>query len=55
MNNEYENIDTSKLELASNKKRLYSFVIDDLLVTFIAMFLLWTPIQNSNVDYEQIH
>jgi len=54
LNNEYENIDTSKLELASNKKRLYSFVIDDLLVTFIAMFLLWTPIQNSNGDYEQI-
>jgi len=47
-------IDISKLELASSKKRLYSFVVDDLLVTFIAMFILWNPIQNANGNYETI-
>jgi len=47
-------IDINKLELASNKKRLYSFVVDDLLVTFIAMFMLWNPIQNANGNYEII-
>ena len=52
MNN--ENIDISKLELASNKKRLYSFVIDDLLVSLITIFLLWTPIQNVNGDMEAV-
>ena len=52
MNN--NDIDISKLELASSKKRLYSFVVDDLLVTFIAMFILWNPIQNANGNYETI-
>ena len=52
MNN--NDIDINKLELASNKKRLYSFVVDDLLVTFIAMFMLWNPIQNANGNYEII-
>jgi len=46
-----ENIDTSKLELASNNKRIKAFVIDDLLITFVMLALLWEPITNTKGDY----
>jgi len=45
-----ENIDISKLELASNKLRMKAFVIDDLLITFITLVMLWTPISKANGD-----
>lgn len=53
MNND-NNIDINNLSLASNKKRFYSFAIDDLLITLIAIFLLWTPIKNTSGSYEDI-
>ena len=49
MNN--ENIDISKLELASNKQRIKAFIIDDLLITFIMLLLLWEPITKVGDDY----
>ena len=48
MNN--DNINISKLELASNKLRMKAFVIDDLLITFITLVMLWTPISKANGD-----
>jgi uncharacterized RDD family membrane protein YckC len=54
MNNNEKEINTNNLELASSKKRLYSFVIDDLLVTIIAMLILWTPIQNTQGNYDAV-
>ena len=55
MNNENnENIDTSKLELAPNNKRIKAFVIDDLLITFVMLALLWDPIAKTNGDYMAI-
>jgi len=49
-----ENIDINKLELASNKSRLKAFVIDDLLITFITILLLWDNIQNAKGDLEAV-
>jgi uncharacterized RDD family membrane protein YckC len=46
-----ENIDISKLELASNKRRLRAFIIDDFLITFVMLLLLWEPILNTEGDY----
>jgi len=46
-----ENIDTSKLELASTSSRIKAFVIDDLLITFVMLALLWEPITSTNGDY----
>jgi len=45
-----DNINISKLELASNKLRMKAFVIDDLLITFITLVMLWTPISKANGD-----
>jgi uncharacterized RDD family membrane protein YckC len=42
--------DTDNLELASKGKRLLSFIIDDLLITVITIFMLWDsilPLQND--------
>jgi len=44
------NIDIEKLELASFKIRVKAFVIDDLLITFLTMVILWQPISNVNGD-----
>ena len=49
MNN--ENIDISKLELASNSSRVKAFIIDDLLITFVMLLLLWEPIMQVKDDY----
>jgi len=46
-----ENIDISKLELASNSQRIKAFVIDDLLITFVMLLLLWEPITKTDGDY----
>jgi len=54
LNNENENIDVSNLELAPQKKRLYAFVIDDILITFLTLFLLWDSIASVQGDYASI-
>jgi uncharacterized RDD family membrane protein YckC len=45
-----ENIDISNLELATNQTRLKAFVIDDLLITFVTLMMLWTPLSQVNGD-----
>jgi uncharacterized RDD family membrane protein YckC len=45
-----EIIDTDELELASNKSRLKAFIIDDFLMAFITIILLWEDVQNTNGD-----
>jgi uncharacterized RDD family membrane protein YckC len=47
---ENQSIDIDKLELASNKNRLKAFVIDDLLITFITIILLWDSMQSAKGD-----
>lgn len=49
-----ENIDISKLELASQKKRMQAFVIDDILISVISMAILWDQIAASNGDLMNI-
>jgi uncharacterized RDD family membrane protein YckC len=46
--------DINSLELGENKTKMYSFVVDDLLVTFITILMLWTPIQNVQPNYENV-
>ena len=36
-----QNIDVDELELATISTRLKSFIIDDILITVIAIFILW--------------
>ncbi len=43
-------IDINKLELASPKKRMQAFVIDDILISIITMILLWDQISANNGD-----
>jgi uncharacterized RDD family membrane protein YckC len=45
-----EDIDISKLELASSKSRMKAFIIDDLLISLITMFLLWDSMKGTNGD-----
>ena len=55
MNNENkQNIDTTKLELASTSKRIKAFVIDDLLISFIMILLLWDQIVLANGNFMEI-
>jgi len=49
MNNE-EYIDISKLELASQSKRIRAFVIDDILISTITIILLWDQIATLDGD-----
>jgi uncharacterized RDD family membrane protein YckC len=49
-----ENIDFSKLELASNQNRVLAFVIDDIIVTFLVMIILWDKISASSGDMENV-
>ncbi len=51
MDKNYNNIDTTHLELASKKSRIKAFIIDDLLITLLTIIMLWQPIQNSDGDY----
>jgi len=54
LNNENENVDVSNLELATQKRRMYAFVIDDILITFLTIFLLWDSIASVQGDYASI-
>jgi len=45
-----EQVDIEKLSLASISKRTKAFIIDDLLITFLVMILLWDSIMQSNGD-----
>ena len=49
-----QTVDINKLELASKKSRIKSFIIDDLLVTFITVLMLLEPIQKSDGSYISI-
>ncbi len=49
-----ENMNISKLELASQKKRMQAFVIDDILVSIVTMFILWDKITVSNGELMDI-
>jgi uncharacterized RDD family membrane protein YckC len=37
----------SGLEVAPFKKRLFAYMIDDILISIIFLIILWTPIQNA--------
>jgi len=47
-------IDISKLELASQRKRMQAFVIDDILISVISMIILWDQISASDGDMMNI-
>lgn len=49
-----ENIDISKLELASNQKRIQAFLIDDILISIITMMIFWDQISASDGDLMSI-
>jgi uncharacterized RDD family membrane protein YckC len=46
-----EEIDISKLSLASMNKRAKAFIIDDLIITFLVFILLWDKIAISNGNF----
>ncbi len=48
---ENQEVDIDKLQLASMWSRTIAFVIDDLSITLIVMFMLWDKIEMSNGDY----
>jgi len=50
MNNEFEQINTDDLQLASMKSRVKAFVIDDLSITFLVIAILWDKISSANGD-----
>jgi len=50
MNNEFEQINTDGLQLASMKSRVKAFVIDDLSITFLVIAILWDKISSANGD-----
>ena len=54
MNNENQNVDVNNLELASQRSRVKAFIIDDLLITFVTILMLWEAIQNVNGDLEAV-
>ncbi|WP_198305795.1 RDD family protein [Arcobacter vandammei] len=49
-----EQIDTSKLELASMRSRAFAFVIDDVIVSLLIMFAYWDMIVASSHDSEAL-
>jgi len=54
MNEEiYELLDREQLVLASKQKRMSAFIIDEILLSFITMLVLWDKISGSGT-YEEI-
>lgn len=49
-----ENIDISNLKLASQRKRMQAFVIDDILISLVSMIILWDQISASNGELMDI-
>jgi len=50
MNQNFEDIDYNNLQLASMQSRIKAFVIDDLSITFLVIFILWDKISTTNGD-----
>lgn len=48
MNNE---IDIDNLQLSNSRSRVKAFVIDDLLITFVVLILLWDQVAQSAGDF----
>lgn len=48
-----ENINTSDLQLASMRSRAFAFLIDDLIVTLLVMFVYWDNIVSLAVNDNQ--
>ena len=48
-----ENINTSDLQLASMRSRAFAFLIDDLIVTLLIMFVYWDNIVSLAVNDNQ--
>ncbi len=49
-----QNIDIDKLELASPRKRMQAFVIDDILISLLTMVLLWDQISAVDADFANV-
>jgi uncharacterized RDD family membrane protein YckC len=48
------NIDTNSLELATTRTRTTAFIIDDLLITLVAVIMLWDQISASGGEFINI-
>jgi len=48
LNNENQKINIENLQLATTKKRIRAFVIDDLAITFVVMLIMWDTISQTN-------
>jgi uncharacterized RDD family membrane protein YckC len=49
-----DNINTDNLELASTRTRTTAFIIDDLLITLVAIIMLWDQISASGGNFVNI-
>lgn len=47
-------VDINNLELANSRSRIKAFVIDDLLITFITLIMLWDQVQNTSGDFMSV-
>ncbi|MCK5293376.1 MAG: RDD family protein [Arcobacteraceae bacterium] len=54
MNDENQNVNIDNLELATQRSRVGAFIIDDLLITFITILMLWEHILTVNGDFMSI-
>jgi len=45
-----QQVNIENLSLASNSKRVKAFIIDDLLITFLTLVMLWNPISSTGGD-----
>jgi len=50
MQNKNDQIDTNNLELASMRLRLRAFIIDDLIITFLVIIMLWDSLSANGGD-----
>ena len=51
MNNE---VDIDNLQLSDSRSRIKAFVIDDLLITFVVLILLWDQVAQSAGDFVSV-
>lgn len=54
MDNENQNMNVDNLELASQNSRIKAFIIDDLLITFITIVMLWEQISSVSGDFTSV-
>jgi uncharacterized RDD family membrane protein YckC len=54
LDNNEQQINVENLQLASSKKRIRAFVIDDLAITFIVIVMMWDTIAQTNGDFASI-